>query len=537
MNKGIFAGRAIALVSMLFSVGAHAADIKIGLAAEPTAMDPHFHNLTPNNQVVMHIFEPLIIANSKFEWQPGLAESFKAINPTTWEFKLRRNVKFHDGSAFDANDVLFTMCRVPTVPNSPSPFTLYTKAIKEMEAPDPYTLIIKTAEPYPLLPNELSSVGIISDSLIEGEKVKFSSAGCKISHAMPTTADFNSGKAAIGTGPFKFKSFTKGDRIEFVRNDAYWGKKPAWDQVIMRPIAAPGSRVAALLSGDVDFIERLPTQDSERVKADKNYRIADVVAARSIFLVMDQFRDPPPGVTGTSNKNPFRDVKVRRAISMAIDRTAIVKRVMGGAAEPANQLLDKSFSGADPKLPQLQYKPDEAKKLLAEAGYPNGFSVTLASPNDRYVNDAQVAQVVAQYLSRIGIKVIVNTMTSSSFFANRAKYDFGFYLAGWGAQTGEMSSPLRALVATQNKDKGWGVSNFGKYSDPELDKLIDEAMVTVDNAKRAELLAQASKRSMDAMAAVPLHSEKAVWAMKKSLSYEARADEFTSATNISPSGK
>jgi len=536
VKKGIFGAQLIALASLLGPC-AQAADIKIGLAAEPTAMDPHFHNLTPNNQVVMHVFEPLIIANAKFEWKPGLAESFRAINPTTWEFKLRRNVKFHDGSNFDANDVLFTMCRVPTVVNSPSPFTLYTKAIKEMEAPDPYTIIIKTAEPYPLLPNELSSVAILSDTLIDGEKVTFASSGCKISHAMPTTADFNSGKAAIGTGPFKFKSFTKGDRIEFVKNDAYWGKKPAWDQVIMRPIAAPGSRVAALLSGDVDFIERLPTQDSARVKADPNYRIADVIAARSIFLVMDQFRDVPPGVTGTGNKNPFKDVRVRRAISLAIDRDAIVKRVMGGAAAAANQLLDKSFEGGDTKMAALPYKPDEAKKLLAEAGYPNGFSVTLASPNDRYVNDAQVAQAVAQYLSRVGIKVTVNAMTSSSFFANRAKYDFGFYLAGWGAQTGEMSSSLRALVATQNKDRGWGVSNFGKYSDPELDKLIDEAMVTVDTTKRAALLAQASKRSIDEMAAVPLHSEKAVWAMKKSLSYEARADEFTSATNITPSGK
>jgi len=170
--------------------------------------------------------------------------------------------------------------------------------------------------------------------------------------------------------------------------------------------------------------------------------------------------------------------------------------------------------------------------LLAEAGYPDGFEVTLATPNDRYINDAQVAQAVAQMLSKIGIVTHVEAMTSSSFFSRRAKYDFGFYLAGWGAQTGEISSPLRSLVATQNKDKGWGASNFGKFSDAKLDSLIDQALETVDDTKRRALLAEASKRSVDLMGVVPLHYEVTPWAMKTSLNYKARADEFTNASDI-----
>jgi peptide/nickel transport system substrate-binding protein len=523
------------LASTLSAPLAHAADLKIGLAAEPTAMDPHYHLFTPNISLANQIYEPLVMKNPDFSMHPGLAESYRAINPTTWEFKLRKNVKFHDGTAFDANDVLFTFCRVPTVQNSPSPFTLYTKAIKEMEAPDPYTVIIKTTEPYPLLPNELATIGIISDSLIDGEKVRFSDAGCKITHKWPATEEFNSGKAAIGTGPFKFGQFTKGDRIVLKRNDAYWGKKPAWDQVIMRPITNPGSRVAALLSGDVDFIERPTTQDIPRIKADPRFKIEGAVSTRTVFLVMDQSSDKaPPGVKTADGKNPFKDVRVRKALSMAIDRRAIVDRIMGGFAKPAQQLMSKEFFGTDTSLPVLATDVAQAKKLLAEAGYPDGFEMTLATPNDRYINDSQVAQAVAQMFTKIGIKTGVDAMTASTFLSRRAKHEFGIYLFGWGAQTGEMSSPLRGLVATVNKTKGWGSSNYGKFSDATIDSTLDKAMETVDDNKRRALMAEVSKRSMELMAVIPLHYEVTPWAMKASLNYKARADEFTKAEDVTP---
>lgn len=521
-------------VAMILGANAGAVDLKIGLAAEPTALDPHYHNLTPNNQVVGHIFEALVTAGSDFSPHPGLAESWRAIDPTTWEFKLRKNVKFHDGSAFDANDVIFTYCRVPTVTNSPSPFTLYMKAIKQMEAPDPYTLIVKTAVPYPLLPIEMITVFIISDSLIGGEKLKFSESGCKAARKWPVTEDFNSGKDAIGTGPFKFEQFTKGDRLVLKRNDGYWGKKPAWDNVIMRPITNPGSRVAALLSGDVDLIERPPTQDIPRIQSDGKFKIEGAVSAQVIYLGMDQSRDSSPNLKSPDGKNPFKDERVRKAISLAIDRRAIVEKTMGGYAKVAQQLLSKEFFGANTSLQALQTDTEQARKLLAEAGYPNGFEVTLATPNDRYINDAQVAQAVAQMLNKIGIKTNVEAMNSATFFSRRAKYDFSFFLAGWSAQTGEMSSPLRSLVATRDSAKGWGASNFGRFSDSGLDALLDQALVTVDDTKRRVLLAEASKRSVDKMGVVPLHYQVMPWAMKSSLSYKARANEFTNASDVVP---
>jgi peptide/nickel transport system substrate-binding protein len=511
-----------------------AVDLKIGLAAEPSALDPHYHNLTPNQQVVAHVYESLVATDSNFALQPGLAASFRAIDPTTWEFKLRKGVKFHDGSDFDANDVVFSYCRVPAVVNSPSPFTLYTKAIKEIQTPDPHTVIIKTASPHPLLPNELTTISIISDSIINGEKVKFVDSGCALKQAWPTTADFNSGKNAIGTGPFKYVQFTKGDRIVFKRNENYWGEKPAWENVTLRPITNPGSRVAALLSGDVDFIERPTTQDIPRIKADSRFKVEGAVSTRVVYLGMDQGRDNPPGVKTHDNKNPFMDARVRKAISLAVDRRAIIERVMGGYARPAQQLLGKQFFGGNTKLPPPEHNVAEAKKLMAEAGYPDGFELTLATPNDRYINDAQVAQAAAQMLSRIGIKTNVEAMTASSFFSRRAKFDFGFYLAGWGAQTGEMSSPLRALLATRTPAKGWGSSNMFNHSDPKFDAILDQALVTIDDTKRAALLADAATYAAEKFAIVPLHFEVTPWAMKSNLNYKSRSDELTLASEVVP---
>ncbi len=524
----------LAVAATVAAAPAHAqAELKIGLSAEPTSLDPHFHNLIPNNQVTGHIFESLVETAPDFSMRPGLAESYRVINPTTWEFKLRKNVKFHDGSAFDANDVLFSICRIPNVANSPSPFTLYTKAIQEIETPDPFTLIIKTKAPYPLLPQELSVVSIISDGLIGGEKVKFHHDGCKISAAWPTTADFTSGKNAIGTGSYKYSEFVKGDRLVLKRNEAYWGEKPQWDTVRIRPISSPGPRVAALIAGDVDFIENPPIQDVQRLSNDPKFKVSGRVSARVIYLMMDQRSDAvPPEVKGTNGKNPFRDARVRRALAIAIDRQAIVDRVIGGFAKPANQLLDKVFFGASQDIQKIPFDPDGAKKLLAEAGYPNGFEMTLSSPNDRYVNDAQIAQAVAQMWSRVGIKTNVNAMTSSVFFSKRGKHEFGIWLAGWLAQTGEMSSPLRSLVATPNNDKGWGASNQGGFSNAEFDALVDTAMATVDDTKRKALLEEASKKSMELMAVIPLHSETSPWAMKKEFTYKPRADQFTNAFDV-----
>ncbi len=523
----------VAAAAVCFGLGAEARTLKIGLSAEPVALDPHFMNLTPNNQLTSHIFDALLNTTPEIEVKPGLAESYRALDDTTWEFKLRKGVKFHDGSAFDANDVVFSFCRVPQVLKSPSPFTLYTKSIAAMEAVDPHTLRITTRGPYPMLPRELVTIGIISAGLINDEKVKYSPEGCKIASAWPATADFNNGKHAIGTGPFKYAEYVKGDHILLRRNEAYWREKADWEAVRFQPITNAGSRVAALLSDDVDLIENPLIDDIPQIERSGKYKIARDLSVRLIYLGMDhRAGEVPQGVAGTNGKNPFQDERVRKALSLAIDRQTIVSKIMNGYAEPAEQLLGKRFYGANPDLPALGHDPQLAKKLLAEAGYPNGFEITLAAPNDRYVNDAQIAQAVAQMWTRIGVKTKVDAMTSSVFFPKTNKGEFGIWLSGWGPRTGEVSSPLRSIVATPDREKGWGSANPGKYSDPGFDATLESALNTMNDSKRLALLHAASKRAIEKFVALPVHYEVTPWALRKDLEYKARADQLTLAHEV-----
>jgi peptide/nickel transport system substrate-binding protein len=510
---------------------ASAQELKIGLAAEPSAMDPHFHNLGPNNSMTKHIFDRIVDQDENQRLKPMLATSWKTVDETTWEFKLRSNVKFSDGSDFTANDIIYTYCRVPKVENSPSSMAINVRAITAMSAPDPLTLVIKTASPHPLLPNEVSGLGILSAKANGAGAVTFDRQECKGLGTLPKTEAFNSGQAAIGTGPYKLSRFTKGDRVILERNDSYWGEKPAWQRITFRPITSAGPRVAALLSGDVDLIENVPIQDLNRVKQNADFKVVQGLSNRVIYLHFNYLDDTPPGVDA-GGKNPFRDKRVRAAISKAIDRDAIVARIMGGVAVPAGELLPNVMFGANKEMGASKPDVEGAKKLLAEAGFPNGFTLVLATPNDRYINDAQISQAVAQMLTRIGIKVSLDAMTQSTFFAKRNKREFGFWLAGWGSDTGEMSSPLKALVSTPNKDTGMGATNPGGYSNPKVDETLKKALATVDDAKRAELLAEGSRIVMDDFGAIPLHFEMTTWAFKKDLGYVPRADQATQGQSV-----
>ena len=260
---------------------------------------------------------------------------------------------------------------------------------------------------------------------------------------------------------------------------------------------------------------------------------------------LDQFRDNPQYVKTHDGKpvtkNPLKDVRVRKALSMAINRTAIVERVMEGVAIPAGQLLPEGFFGRSDKLKVEKYDPAGAKKLLAEAGYPNGFQVTLHGPNNRYINDAKIVEAIAQMLTRIGVKTTPDTMPKSVFFKrgkNRGPekpQEFNFLLVGWGSGTGEPSSPLRSLLGTYNKTKGWGSSNRGLHSNPEMDKILDQALATVDDTKRAALLAKATEIGVgEDVGIIPLHYQVNTWAAKKGLSYKARTDERTVGYDVSP---
>ena len=276
----------------------------------------------------------------------------------------------------------------------------------------------------------------------------------------------------------------------------------------------------------------MPIQDLDRIRSNPNYKVVQGLSARVIYLHFDYIDDAPPGVVDAGGKNPFRDKRVRAAISKAIDRDAVVARIMGGVALSAAELLPPEMFGANRDARPEKADPVAAKKLLAEAGYPNGFALVLATPNDRYVNDAQIAQAAAQMLARIGLKVSVEAMTSSQFFAKRTRREFGFWLAGWISDTGEMSAQLKPLAATPDRDKGWGTTNPGGYSNREVDALLEKALGTIEDGKRAALLAQASRVAMADYGVLPLHFEMTTWAMRNDLSYTPRVDQNTQATMV-----
>jgi len=514
--------RLVAVPLLAFSLAVPAADLSIALGGDVTSMDPHFHNLTPNNNIGAHVFDTLVMKEPGGRIKPGLAESWRVVDDTTWEFRLRKGVRFHDGSIFTAADVVFSLDRIPNVPNSPSPFTTYTKQVTEKIVVDPWTLRLKSAGPYPQMPNDMSTVLIVSSKAA----------------ANATTDDFNTGKAAVGTGPFRFVRWQKGDRIELARNDAYWGPKVPWERVTFRVITSDPTRVASLLAGEVRAIENVPTTDLAKLASNKDLAIYRTVSVRLMYLHLDTAREKTPFATDKAGKaldrNPLRDLRVRRAMSKAINRAALVERVMEGAAVSTGQLMPEGFFGFTPALKPEAYDPEGARKLLTEAGYPDGFGLTLHAPNNRYVNDEQIAQAIAQMLARVGIQTRVDAMPASVYFSRGSKLEFSFMLVGWGAETMEASSPLKALLATFSKDKGMGAANRGRYSNPKLDAVLDQALTTVDDARRERLLQQATEIGVGDLGIIPLYHQHNLWAARRGIVYEARADERTFAHEFKP---
>jgi peptide/nickel transport system substrate-binding protein len=513
-----------AVAAMSLALPALGEEIKIGLAAEPSAADPHYQLLTPNEQLKKHIFESMTGIDNELRLKPVLAVSWKALNSKTWEFKLRKDVKFHDGSPFTAQDVIYSLCRMSKVVNSPAPFTTYTRQIAGATAADPYTLIIETSVIHPLLPEDMAKIGIISAKLNNGEKVVFDKNGCS-GDGWPETRDFNNGRLAIGTGPYQLNKFAPGNAIVLNRNEQYWGVKPHWTKVTFRPLLSDSARVAALLAGEVDMIEAPPTQDVIRVQADPRFTIARYRSARVIFLRFDIGSAVNPAVKGET-KNPFKDKRVREAVSRAIDRFSIAHKVMGGFAQPAWQLL---YTSQDYKIAGW-YDQEKARALLAQAGYPNGFELTLSGTRDRYVNDEKILQSIAKMLSAVGIKTTVEAMQSKDYFAKRKT--LGVWMGGYLASSGELSTPLRSLMATPNKENGFGTVNFSGYANPALDTLLGQALETMDEPKRRQLLQQASDLGIEDFGIVPIHYEVNLWAMKKGIDYAGRWDQETSVPEI-----
>ena len=515
---------AFLLAALAFIAPARAETLlRVGAGGAFTSLDPHYHNLNPNNTVSEYLFSSLVALDGAYRPTPGLAESWTLVGETTWEFRLRPGVLFHDGTPFTADDVAFTFERIPTVLNSPASFNFAVKPINRLEIIDPLTVRMHTAEPQPLLPVLLGSVRIVSRKHGEGAQ----------------TGDYNTGKAAIGTGPYKLESAALGDRLVFRRNEAWFGPRPAWDRVDYRVIANGASRTVALQAGDVDIIEQVGTRDVAGLRARPGIRIEAAPGQRLIYLFADASREVSPFVTDLSGQklaaNPLRDPRVRRALSLAINRDGIRTQIMDGFAAPTGQLMPEGAVGYDPTLKPDPFDLAQARKLLSEAGYPNGFALTLNGPNDRYVNDRSIVEAIAQMWTRAGVRTTVATAPASVFFSGAARDEYSMALTGWASDTGEASSSLVQIFASSNPAKGRGaVFRPSKYINPRVDELVERSLATLDPEAREALYQEATRVAMSETAYIPIHHQVNIWAVRPGYALRTRMQEGIRAIDVDP---
>ena len=489
----------------LFSTIGVAKTLKVGLASGAYSMDPQFFNETATNSILSNIFDTLVRFDKDIKVLPGLSESWSNPEPKVWIMKLRKGVKFHNGNTFNADDVVFSFNRIKNWKKSG--FKGKVSMIDKVEKVDDYTVKFITKKAFPVFLRKLTYLAILDKETVENK------------------SDDWVGLHPIGTGPYKLELWRKGDQIKLKANQDYWAGKPKFDEVIFRVLSNNATRTAAILSGEVDLINRVPVVDVNRIKSNSKLNTFVKPGLRLIYLQMDQFRDKSPYVQTADGKNPFMDVRVRRAIYYGIDEDAIIQYIMKGFAVPAAQFHPSVVVGYDPSIKRVKYDPAKAKELLAEAGYPNGFSVTLDAPNNRYINDAQIAQAIAASLAKIGIKVKVSAVPKSSFFPKTAKQLTSFFLIGWASSDGDGSSMLDGVVHSKDDARGYGRYNNGKYSNPRVDKLIEESDANMDPKSRVKQMQEAQRIAiLEDQSIIPLHYQVDIYASSKKIDFEPRTD-------------
>ena len=499
--------------------------LTIGVRGGPDSIDPHFTASGTHAEALKHVFDTLTWSGDGLEIEPRLAESWKALNDTTWEFKLRKGVKFHDGSDFTAEDVKFSIERIPTV-SGPNPTTIYVRRIKETKIIDPHTLHIITDGAAPVLPNDFIRLFIVSHK---------AAAGLTKENANEA---FNSGKAAIGTGPYKFASWTpKGDFV-VDRFDGYWGPKEPWARHVRKEIPNDAARVAQLKAGQLDLITRVPATDLATLKRDAKINVQTIDTVYVFNLELDM-REKALNVTAKDGSalaaNPFKDTRVREAMDLAIDRTTLAEVAMEGLGTPVNQLVTPSIFGYHKALPPRKYDPAAAKKLLADAGYPNGFKMQFSFTQDRLPGDKDVGVAIAQMWAAIGIDAQPNALPAAVFFPTRTRGELSVSMSGWGTLTGEAHYTLSSIAHSNDKERRMGAFNVLGYNNPVMDKLLQDAAIEMDDAKRRKYLEDANALVEKDRPRLPIVSVGSAWAMvKDKVVIKARVDEDTLAMNIKP---
>jgi peptide/nickel transport system substrate-binding protein len=502
---------------LALATAASAQTVRIANQGDALSLDPHSLNESLQLSVDSNAYEALVGWNQKLEMQPMLATSWKQTSPTVWRFELRKGVQFYDGTPFTADDVVFTMGRIMA---DGSDMKSYGTDIKETRKIDEHTIEIETKAPQPILPRILSQVYIMSKKWCEENNATKPVDRRK---GVENTASFKTN----GTGPFHVRERQPGVRTVFVRNPRYWGKiEGNAQEVIFTPIANPATRVAALLSGEVDVMEPVPVQDIARVESNPGTRAIVGPELRTIFLGMDQKRDELQ-YSSVKGKNPFKDVRVRKAFYQAIDIEGIKKTVMRGQSRPTALMVGPGINGwtaeQDKRLP---FDVEAAKKLMAEAGYPNGFEVAMNCPNDRYVNDGQICQAVAANLAKINVKINLQAETKGTYFPKILRRDTSFYLLGWTPSTYDSHNALNALMRCPDDKTGAGQFNLGSYCNPKLDALIEKIGSETDQAKRDAMIKEAFQIHIDDVGHLPLHQQTLAWGASRKVELTQLADNY-----------
>jgi peptide/nickel transport system substrate-binding protein len=510
---------------LLLGLGvARAQDLRIGVQA-PFVLDPHFLFLGPNMAAARQVFDSFVGRDAEARWTPSLAESWRQVDPLTWEFKLRQGVIFQDGSPFTAADVVATFARVPSIANNPSPYTPNLRTVVSTEIVDPFTLRIHTDRPNPTLPGQFTNIFILP------------------AHLAKEPAEASSTRVAVGTGPYKVVSFRYGDGMILERNESYWGPKPAYTHVQIKVISNDAAREAALLAGDIDVMENVPPDDVARLKANPALQVFGRPSDRIVFLEPNTGADMLPLLQDKDGKrlpaNPLRDLRVRQAISIAIDRTALVDRVLSGQGVPSMQIVPEGFVGWIPGLAVPKGDAAAAHKLLAEAGYPAGFHMTLSCTSDRYVYDGRICQTLAQMMTRGGIATAVE-LNPGSVFMSRTRADKNespMLLYAISLSSLRDAAYILGLVAHSRDDAGgFGDGNRGSFSDPALDKIIEAAIVRSDPGREAALQ-EASRETVARLGMIPLYTEYTIAAARAGITYMPRMDQQLVAQGASPKDK
>ncbi|MBH1977438.1 MAG: ABC transporter substrate-binding protein [Comamonadaceae bacterium] len=497
------------------SLVGHAQTIRIANQGDALSMDPHSLNESLQLSTTSNVYEPLVGRNKDLSLAPALATAWKQTSPTVWRFELRKGVQFHDGTPFTADDVLFSFARTQM---EGSDMKSYTNDFKEVRKINDHTIEIETKTPFPILPDVISQVFMMSKKWCEANNA---TGPVDRRKGIENAASFR----ANGTGPFRLRERQPNVRTVFVRNGSYWGTiEGNVAEVVFTPIGSAPTRVAALLSGEIDVMEPIPVQDIERVNNNPGTRAITGPELRTIFLGMDQKRDELL-YSSVKGKNPFKDKRVRQAFYQAIDIEGIKKTVMRGASNPSALMVGPGINGFQPDAKRLPYDVEAAKKLMAEAGYPNGFEVSMNCPNDRYVNDDRICQTVAANLSRINVKINLQAETKGTYFPKVLRRDTSFYMLGWTPTTYDAHNALNALMACVD-DKGAGQFNLGAYCNPKVDELTKKIQSETDVTKRNAMIKEAFDLHSADIGHLPLHQQALAWGVSKKVKLVQLADNF-----------